>query len=249
MTNYESSLAAFKAALFVMAICVLLAVAFPAGASFIDARLVSFQSTDANLNNTGPAGGIGTFELLTDATGTDVDLLGQTFMAQCLEPNEHVSVGNSYTFSVVALADAPTARIGGMGATNARWLELIMAGLGFESVDDVASASAVTRSAVQMATYEASFESSGVFDYAAGSATLTGSGLAASGDIVSALGASTLLEGFALLNIGIAGAPATRSIFTGQDFAVFNAAEVPTPLPLALMGIGLLCIRLAARHE
>ena len=46
----------------------------------------------------------------------------------------------------------------------------------------------------------------------------------------------TGLEGYGLRNVGVLG-PALRTVYRGQDFAVFN--QVPTPTPLALFGLGL----------
>jgi hypothetical protein len=215
----------------------------------IDARLTSFQSSDAIVNGVGPSGGIGTFQLLSSVTGTDVDFLGAEFMAQCLEPDEYVAVGDTYRFEVVDLAQAPTSTQGGMGALKAGWLESIMGGLGFGSVEDVFAADAVVRSAIQMATYEAVYEQSGTFSFTGGSTVLQGSGLAQTAAVQTALGGPVTLDGFALLNRGLLSAPDSRSLFRGQDFAVYNERSIPSPTPLALFGLGLLGMAGARKYR
>lgn len=240
MRDYEGDLRNFRLAMTGMAACLALSFVFPAEAITIDARLVGFQSTDARLNGSGPAGGIGRFELLTDVTGTDVDFLGTTFMAQCLEPNEFVSTGNTYRFGVVDLGAAPTSHPGGMGANNAAWIESIMGGLGFESVEEVATASAVAQSAIQMATYEAGFETSGVFNFAGGSAVLTGIGSTMTGAVQTARLDPVALDGFGLLNVSQVPSPLSRTVYTGQDFAVYRTVNIPEPGIPALLSLGLI---------
>nr|MDJ0792550.1 hypothetical protein [Acidimicrobiia bacterium] len=78
----------------------------------------------------------------------------------------------------------------------------------------------------------------GPFDPTAGSAMVTGAGQA---NVVAAsllFDGLTDLDGWGLRNVGIAGRPSFRTLYTGQDFAVFNF--VPTPAPLALFGLGLM---------
>lgn len=226
----------------------------PAHALTLTAKLDSFQSTDANLNNTGAAGGIGTFSLLSDVTGTEVDWLGATFLAMCLEPDELVAQGKTYEFEVVGLADAPTST-GGMGSSNAAWVDAIFTGLGFDSIDDVAGAGAVALSAVQMAVYEAGYETSGVFDWSSGSAALTGAGGSLTAQLTTYVSTPQLsdLEFVGLLNRAVIPSSGSRVAYTGQDFMVvhpFDVGETPSvqaPGSLALFGLGLLGVGLRYR--
>lgn len=221
-------------------IALALAVPVPVNALFIDAELTSFQSSDVVLNGGSPAGGIGTFRMLSNVTGTAADFLGGTFLAACLEPNEFVSVGNSYQFEFVDLRDAPTSIAGGMGFEREQIVERVMTGLGWESIDDVVAAGAVGVSAMGMVLYEAAFETEPGFDWGAGSAQVTGSGAAMAGAVSAhATSAMTpMVEAYALLNT--ASIPATRSEFTGQDFTVLRVAEnVAAPGAGMLMSLGL----------
>lgn len=221
----------------------------PAHALTITATLDGFQSTDANLNGTGAAGGIGTFSLLSDVTGTSVDWLGATFLAMCLEPDELVAQGNTYKFEVVGLADAPTST-GGMGSTKAAWIDSIFTGLGFDSITDVAGAGAVALSAVQMAVYEAGYETSGVFDWSSGSATLTGAGSSLMAQLTAYAVApqASDLEFIGLLNQAVIPSSGSRAVYTGQDFMVVrNLETVKSPGSLALFGLGLLGVGLRYR--
>ena len=240
----------FKESLVIlMAVLSYLAIAGPANALFIDAKLVGFDSTDANLNGTGPAGGIGRFQLLSNVTGTEVDFLGVEFLAQCLEPDENVSTGNTYRFEVVSLADAPTS-VGGMGAVAADWIERIYEGLGHRSMATVALASNIEQSALQMAIYEAGYETAGAFDWGGGTATVTGSGASLVATVAGHLAAPAVtdLDMFGLLNVSLA---PTRTVYRAQDFMVFNerTIDVMEPQSLMLFGLGLLGMTGVARKH
>jgi len=220
-----------------------LALPMAASALTIDAKLTGFQHSDVSLNGGATAGGIGTFELMTDVTGTAADFLGGSFLAACLEPNEFVSVGNSYRFEFVDLRDAPTSVAGGMGLAAETVVERIMTGLGWESIDDVVAAGSVGISAMGMVLYEAAFETEAAFDWTAGTAQVTGSGAALAATVAShaaSTGAPTV-EAYGLLNT--APIPSTRTLFTGQDFVVLQVAETvnaPGAEFLMMLGLGLL---------
>ena len=214
-----------------------------ANALIIDAELTSFQHSDVSLNGASPAGGIGTFELMTDVTGTAADFLGGSFLAACLEPNEFVSVGNSYRFEFVDLREAPTSVAGGMGFVREQVVERIMTGLGWDSVADVVAAGSVGISAMGMVLYEAAFETEAAFDWTAGTAQVTGSGAALAATVAShaTSSATPAVEAYGLLNV--AAIPTTRTLFTGQDFVVMQAATnvgAPGAGLLVTLGLGLL---------
>lgn len=210
-----------------------------ANALMIDAKLVSFQDSDARLNGAAPAGGIGSFEILSNVTGTAADFLGDSFLAACMEPHEYVTVGNRYRFEFVDLADAPTSVAGGMGPLHAQWIERIMSGFGHASIEDVVAAGPLAVSIIEMALYEAAFEAGDTFDFTGGSARVTGSGGALANAAASHV--ASPLEGvraFGLLNV--APISPTRSAFTGQDFMVaVRAEEVVAPGAGLLMTLGL----------
>jgi len=230
----------------------LLALPMAASALTIDAKLTGFQHSDVSLNGGATAGGIGTFELMTDVTGTAADFLGGSFLAACLEPNEFVSVGNSYQFEFVDLRDAPTSVAGGMGLAAETVVERIMTGLGWESIDDVVAAGSVGISAMGMVLYEAAFETEAAFDWTAGTAQVTGSGAALAATVAShaASADAPTVEAYGLLNT--ASIPSTRTLFTGQDFVVMQAAEdinAPGAGLLMMLGLGLLGVTRIKRGE
>lgn len=221
-------------------------------ALIIDAQLTSFQHSDVSLNGGATAGGVGTFQMLSDVTGTDADFLGGTFLAACLEPNEFVSVGNSYQFEFVNLRDAPTSVAGGMGFEREQVVERVMGGLGWESISGVVAAGAVNVSALGMVLYEAAFETEAPFDWSAGSAVVTGSGAALSATVASHAASTDTptIEAFGLLNTAPIPATATRSVYTGQDFVVMRVAEdvaAPGAGLLMMLGLGMLGMTRAVR--
>ena len=217
----------------------LLVFAHQAAALTIHATLDSFEGTDASINGGTPGGGIGTFSIVGgDALTPNLAFLqdAPTFEAICLEPQEFVTTGTTYIFDVVDLKDAPT-NPGPMGALKAtRFLE-VMEISGFSRVEDITGA--VPVSLAQIAAWEAAQELGPTFDVTAGSAILTGVGRP---DVVLAQGlfdGTTGLEGYGLRNIGILGGPALRTVYRGQDFAVFRTTPVATPSVMALLGLGL----------
>ncbi len=203
----------------------------------IFAKLESFEGANTSFNGGSPGGGIGTFSIQGgDTLSSNLAFLesAPTFEAICLEPQEFISTGQTYVFNVVPLSAGPT-NPGPMGVTKATaFLEAMEIG-GFNRVEDITGANAINFA--QIASWEASQELVGGFDPTAGSAVVSGIG---QGDVVAAsllFDGNTNLDGYALLNIGVVG-PSLRTLYTGQDFAVFN--NVPTPAPLFLFGLGLI---------
>lgn len=205
----------------------------------IFASLDSFEGSDASINGGSPGGGRGTFSIVGgDALPQELAFLqdAPTFEAICLEPQEFVSTGVTYVFNVVDLEAAPT-NPGAMGAASATAFLEVMEFAGHTRVEDITGVQQL--SMAQIAAWEAAQELGPTFDVAAGTAVVTGAG---QGDVLSAqavFDGSTGLDGWGLLNVGTIGAISTRTLYTAQDFVVFNET-VPTPGVLALMGLGLL---------
>ena len=211
-----------------------------ASALIITATLDSFESTPITVAGVGTGGGRGSFTL----TGSDVaiptslaSVLDASFQAVCLEPDSFVTTGTEYRFLVTDLAFAPTT-MGGMGAAREALVETVLGRVGATTVE------ALDLTGVGLATamlYEAGYESAvNALDLTAGTAVVTGTGSAgAQVALTSADPLVTSVDAFALINLGPVGA-STRAVFEGQDFVVFTASAVPSPVPLALMGIGML---------
>ena len=212
-----------------------------AQALIITATLDSFESTPITVSSVGTGGGRGTFTL----TGSDVviptnlaSVLDASFQAICLEPDSFVTTGVEYRFLVTDLSFAPTTT-GGMGAAREAIVEAVLGRLGVTTVEamDLTRVGAVTG-----LVYEAGYESAvNALDLGAGTAVVTGVGTADAQVALAGVNpALTNVDAFALINLGPAGGIATRNVFEGQDFVVTTFNVVPSPGPLALMGLGLL---------
>ena len=212
-----------------------------ASALIITATLDSFESTPQTVAGVGTGGGRGTFTL----TGSDVpisaplaSILDDSFQAVCLEPEQFVTVGQSYQFRVTDLAFAPTSpnSTGGMGAVREALVENALGRQGVTTVEAMSLAGVAAATAL---VYEAGYESAvNSLDLTAGTAVVTGSGaVPAQNSLSGAL--VTNVDAYALINIGPGGF-GTRSVWEAQDFFVTVAETVPSPGPLALMGLGLL---------
>lgn len=144
--------------------------------SAIQLKMTSFDqlNVQATLDGTSyTGGGIAYFTLMEAMLNYS---LGDEILAMCLEPDEYVSIGSTYDFDLVELADAPTS--GNFGTANA---------------DAYSTLSPATT--------------------------------------------STSYQAWALLNNGRVN---TRGVYRGQDFVFFEPQNVPEPMPLALMGLGML---------
>lgn len=221
---------------------------FSSHALTIDAVLESFESNSATISGVGSGGGFGTFSLLTDVTGTEIDFLGQEFLAMCLEPDEFITTGTTYTFDVVALADAPSAT-GGMGTEGQSRMEQVLGYYGTPTIEAVQALSNPARNAIQMAAYEVGYENNAVngFDFTSGAAIVTGVGASENQDLIDTINEgdfADLVQAFGLVNIGTVPADRTRTVYVAQDFMIATEQEgedepVPAPAPLALLGLGL----------
>lgn len=214
-----------------------------ASALVITATLDSFEATPHTIAGIGTGGGRGTFTL----TGADAvvptalqSVLDASFQAVCLEPDSFVSTGTEYRFLVTDLAFAPTTT-GGMGLAREALVETVLGRVGATSVEDFDLLGVGLATAL---LYEAGYEAAvNALDLNAGSAVVTGAGSAvAQTALFSGDPQTTVVDAFALLNIGTVDGIATRSIFEGQDFMVFAAEAVPTPgsLPMLSLGLGLI---------
>ncbi len=217
-----------------------------AAALTIFAKLESFEDAGVSFNGGTPGGGIGTFSIQGgDALPASLAFLqdAPTFEAICLEPQEFVSTGVTYIFDVVDLSAAPT-NPGPMGALKATaFLEAMELG-GFDRVEDITGATDLGYA--QIAAWEAAQELVGPFDPTAGTAVVSGPG---QGNVILSsflFDGITDLDGWGLRNVGVVG-PSLRTVYTGQDFAVFN--NVPTPAPMFLFGLGLIALGYASRKK
>lgn len=215
-------------------------IAQSASALVITATLDSFEATPHTVVGVGTGGGRGNFTLVATDSPVPTTLSGildQSFAAFCLEPNELVTVGQTYNFLVTDLADGPTST-GPMGVAREILVEVILGRLGVTTVEAMSLAGV---SAATALTYEAGYEAAAnPLDPVGGTAVVTGAGVP---DVTLALAGGpqiTDVDAYAMLNIGLVGAPATRSLFTGQDFVVTTFNAVPIPGTLALLGLGLL---------
>ena len=219
----------------------LFCIAQSANALIITAKLNNFESTPVTVSGIGTGGGRGTFDLISSTAPVSADLssiLDASFQAICLEPDSFITTGETYNFAVVDLAFAPTTT-GGMGAARELLLEHIFGQLGIESVEDMTTMQVYRATAL---AYEAGYEDPiNAMNMASGSAILSGLGVTEAQTALFNPATSTLdINAYALINLGYASGPATRSVFEGQDFMVFSATEVGAPGVMALFGIGLM---------
>ncbi len=232
----------------------------------IEAQIVGFDTRHATIFKPGTGfneagGGIGAF-VITDAILTStgdplldnlVDSVGNRFLAYCMEPDEYVNIGTTYTytFDVVDLAQAPTSpEAGPMGDTGDLWIKRILQDTGHDTVDEFVTGSTISNQfALQVALYEAGYENPNLTQYNpnAGQARVTSSGAGgldlvamhtSANDVSRSLGDLLDINTYALLNVSRE--PSTRGVYTGQDFFVYTRTTVPEPPLLSLMGLGLL---------
>ena len=165
--------------------------------------------------------------------------LPASFYTFCIEPQEGVSAGTSYTYTVKTLESSPSNVAGGMGSVKADLLRELYAQY---YPDPTVSLSVVNASALQLATWEIVRETTGAYNVSSGSvrfqdATTPNPNFASIISTANAmLAAITPVGGVKLTNLWAIS-------FVGNQDLAFNARTAtiaPEPGTVGLAAVGLL---------
>ena len=222
----------------------LFCIAQSANALIVSVTLDSFEATPVTVTGVGTGGGRGNFTLnaANDVIPEQLaNILDGEFSAICLEPNSFISTNQEYRFAVVPLAEGPTLGTGSMGPARQAAVEALIGRLGLGDASEINLQTVALMTAV---LYEAGYEALiNPLDVYNGVSVLSGNGTA-DAQLALNLAQPPMVDAdaYALINLGPTNAIATRSVFEGQDFAVWTTSvnTVGAPGIMALFGIGLM---------
>lgn len=206
----------------------------------IDVDLVS--STNTLHTTQGSGGGVFKWQLNTDLSGTGFDWIDSEFYSMCIEPNEYLQSGK---FELVDLALAPSSP-GPMGAVKAAAIERIISGAGWLDFGELLADKEML-TAMSMLLWEAGSDPGNPISRSAGNFTIASNVLGAEtkADLIQAFLADPQFKVDAYAMVGYKTDRHGNRVYSNkQDFVLYRVTQfetnVPTPAPLALMGLGLI---------
>lgn len=196
----------------------------------------------ATFNGVNPGQGVGALETSLGSIGTTAGVFNWTrtggthvgaptgnFTSFCIELNQNISTGNSYTYNVINLADAPNPGlpvpgVNGMGAAKASDIKKLWAAYRSSVVG------ATTAAAFQVAVWEIVYETTSTYSVSNGSGNFY---LTNAAGVVAQ--ANTWLS-----SLGSLTAEANLAALSNDDYQD-QVVAVPLP-PAVLAGMGLMTV-------